>query len=120
MATKTVSTPVVFIRSLALGLLLSILAVYAVHVLGNWKVEAYRPDADTTYSVVLHNHCLLFETEHTLRPNTAIPPMDGGINGTKLGGSFLIFSEGHIPAILLMAFALGGIVFFFRRKAKAV
>ena len=55
MATKTESSTLIFIRSLAAGVLLSMAFTYAVHVLGTWTVENYRPDDQTTYTVLLHN-----------------------------------------------------------------
>ncbi len=93
--------------------------MYAVHVLGSWTVENYRPDSDTTYTVLLHNKCALFGHVHTLRPNTDVSSMTSGIDGTKLGGSFLIFFDGHILAMILIAFVIGGLVFALRRNKKS-
>ena len=120
MTTKTQSPTLLFVRSLALGVLLSMAFMYAVHVWGTWTVENYRPDDQTTYTVLLHNRCAVFGDTHTLRPNTDISAMSAGVNGTKLGGSFLLFSEGHILAMALIAFVLGGAVFILRRgKTRA-
>lgn len=116
MTTKTESPTLLFIRSLALGVLLSMLLTYAAHVWGTWSVENYRPDADTTYTVLLHNKCAVFGDTHTLRPNTDVSAMGSGIDGTKLGGSFLIFFEGHLLAMALLALFLGGAVFALRRR----
>lgn len=120
MAAKTESPTLLFIRSLAFGVFLSMLAMYAVHVLGDWTVENYRPDPDTTSTVLLHNRCAVFGTTHTLRPNTDISGMSSGINGTKLAGSFFLFSEGHIPAMALIAVVAGSLLFALRRRTTKI
>lgn len=116
MAAKTESSTLRFIRSLALGVLLSMVLTYAAHVLGAWTIENYRPDADTTSTVLLHNKCAVFGDAHTLRPNTDVSAMGSGLDGTKLGGSFLIFFEGHLLAMAGLALLLGGAVFALRRR----
>ena len=115
---KTESATLRFIRSLAMGVLLSMLFFYAVHVFGTWKTENYRPDPETTGTVLLHNTCAVFGKTHTLRPNTDISGMGEGIDGTKLGGSFMIFFDGHIAGMIILSFILGGIIFIFRNMRK--
>jgi hypothetical protein len=116
---KTESTAKIFARSLAIGVLLSMLLFYGIHVFGTWRVENYRPDPETTSTVLLHNNCLFFDKTHTLRPNTDISKMDNKINGVKLGGSFMNFFDGHIGAMVILALLTGGIIFmFWNRKNK--
>ena len=105
-------------RSIAMGVLLSMLFFYSIHVLGKWEIENYRPDPETTSTVLLHNKCAIFGDTHTLRPNTDISAMGNGIDGTKLGGSFMNFFDGHIVAMIILAFLLGGLIFAFRRMKK--
>lgn len=115
---KTKSTSRTVARSIAMGVLLSMLIFYSIHVFGSWRVENYRPDPDTTYTVLLHNNCLIFDKTHTLRPNTDISKMDNSIDGTKLGGSFMNFFDGHISAMVILALLIGGIIFVFWNKTK--
>jgi len=99
------------LRSLSIGVLFSLLFFFFIHVLGKWRVDNYRPDPDTTSTVLLYNHCLIFDKGHILRPNTVVPTMEHGINGTKLAGSFMLFYEGHVSALLLTALLTGAIIF---------
>jgi hypothetical protein len=118
MKAKPESASLTFARSLSIGLLLSILVFYAFHLFGTWKIENYRPDPETTGTVLLHNECLVFGNTHTLRPNTDVSGMDDSIDGTKLGGSFMIFFEGHIIAIIILSLFTGGAIFYFRLMRK--
>ena len=118
MKPKTESTSLRFVRSLAMGVLLSMVFFYCIHVFGTWQIENYRPDPETTSTVLLHNKCAIFGDTHTLRPNTDISAMGNGIDGTKLGGSFMNFFDGHIVAMVILAFLLGGLIFAFRRMKK--
>jgi hypothetical protein len=107
-------------RSLSMGVLLSMAFFYSVHVLGTWETENYRPDPETTYTLLLHNKCAVFGKMHTLRPNTDISGMGDGIDGTKLSGSFMNFFDGHIAGMVISAILLGTLIFFLRRtKPKA-
>ncbi len=115
---KSESAARTFSRSIAMGVLLSMLFFYAIHVFGSWRIENYRPDLETTFTVLLHNTCLVFEKTHTLRPNTDVSKMDDHIDGTKLGGSFMNFFDGHIPAMVILALLLGAIVFFSWNRIK--
>jgi hypothetical protein len=103
-------------RSIGMGVLLSMLFFYAIHVFGTWYVENYRPDPETTSTVLLKNTCAIFGTTHTLRPNTDVSAMNDGIDGTKLGGSFMNFTDGHIIAMLILSIVLTGLIFFIRKK----
>ena len=105
-------------RSFSMGVIISMLFFYAIHLFGSWQVENYRPNPDTTYTLLLHNKCAVFNKTHTLRPNTAISAMDDGINGTKLGGSFMNFFDGHVIAMIIVAMFLGAIIYFLRRKKQ--
>jgi len=87
---------------------------YSIHVFGTWRFENYRPDPETTSTVLLHNNCLLFDKTHTLRPNTDISKMDNSIDGTKLGGSFMNFFDSHIGSMLIFSFLTGVIIFVLR------
>lgn len=89
---------------------------YALHLFGKWEVQNYRPDADTTYTVLLYNTCAVLHTTHTLRPNTDVSSLGDGTNGTKLGGSFMDFWNGHIVAILIFSLVMG-LAFFATGRA---
>jgi hypothetical protein len=118
MAIKHESLSRNLVRSIAMGVLLSMLFFYLVHVLGKWEVENYRPDEETTSSVLLHNKCAVFGNTHTLRPNTDITSMGDGINGTKLSGSFMNFFDGHIPGMMILSLIIGLIIFAIRKSVK--
>ena len=118
MTTKTESASRNLARSIAMGVLLSMLFFYGVHVLGTWEVENYRPDEDTTSTVLLHNKCAVLGDIHTLRPNTDVSAMGDGIDGTKLGGSFMNFTDGHVVGIAILSLLLGGIIFAIRTRLK--
>jgi hypothetical protein len=118
MTSKIESTSLTLIRSIAMGILLSMLFFYAAHVLGKWELENYRPVPETTSTVLLHNTCAVFGDIHTLRPNSDISTMSEGINGTKLGGAFMNFMDGHILSMIVLSLLLGGIVFIIRMKIK--
>ena len=118
MKIKTESTTRSLVRSVAMGVLLSMLLVYGVHVLGEWKIENFRPDPETTSTVLLHNKCAVFGTTHTLRPNTDVSSMGKGIDGTKLSGSFMNFFDGHIVAIVILSLASGVMIFILRRMVR--
>jgi hypothetical protein len=105
-----------FARSLAMGVLLSMFFFYAIHVFGSWQIENYRPDPETTSSVLLHNKCLVFNVTHTLRPNTDTTNIEKGVNGTKLAGSFMNFFDGHAGAMVVLAVVLGGLIFMLRNR----
>lgn len=107
-----------FIRSLAMGVILSMLLFYSAHVFGTWTVEEYFPRPETTSTILLHNKCLLLAKTHTLRPNTDISGLGEGIDGTKLGGSFMNFFDGHIMGMIILALILGIIIFLFRNMIK--
>jgi hypothetical protein len=111
MNTETKSASQRLARSGARGVLLSMLFFYCIHVFGTWEIENYRPDPETTYTVLLHNKCAIFGNVHTLRPNTDVSGMDKGIDGTKLGGSFMIFFEGHIFAMVIFSLLICGVFF---------
>ena len=118
MTTKTESTPLRFARSLAMGVLLSMIFFYSIHVFGKWKVENYRPDPETTSTILLHNECAILGNTHTLRPNTDVSGMSDSIDGTKLAGSFMNFFDGHILGMTILAFLLGGLIFLIRNMKK--
>ena len=104
----------VIIRSLATGVLLSMLISYLVHVFGKWRLENYRPDPETTSSLVLYNTCAVFGDEHILRPDN-IATTSEGIDATKLTGSFMNFFDGHIAVMVILSVVSGGIIFLLRR-----
>jgi hypothetical protein len=118
MTIKSESKSRSFARSIAMGVLISMLFFYSIHLFGKWQIENYRPDIETTSSLLLHNTCLIFNVTHTLRPNTDVSNIDKGINGTKLGGSFMNFFDGHIFAMVILAFLLGGFIFMLRSMIK--
>jgi len=115
---KPESTALRFTRSLAMGVILSMLLFYSAHVYGSWTVEEYFPRPETTSAILLHNKCLLLAKTHTLRPNTDISGLGEGINGTKLGGSFMNFFDGHIMGMIILALILGIIIFLIRNMIK--
>ncbi|MFT3681349.1 MAG: hypothetical protein QM791_13815 [Ferruginibacter sp.] len=123
MKARTTSSARMLVRSIAMGVLLSMAFFYSIHVLGKWEVENYRPDPETTSSILLHNTCAVFGNAHTLRPNTDIPLMEEGINGMKLAASFMNFFDGHIIAMIITALLTGTIIFTLwskMTKAKVV
>lgn len=103
---------------MAMGVLLSLLFFYSIHVLGTWEIENYRPDSQTTGTVLLHNKCAIFGHTHTLRPNTNISAIGESIDGTKLSGSFMNFIDGHVMAMVILSLLMGGLIFAFRRMRK--
>ena len=91
---------------------------YAVHVYGKWEIENYRPDPETTSTVLLHNTCAVFGDLHTLRPNTDVSGLGDGVDGTKLGGSFMNFFDGHILGMVIFSIVIGLVVFAIRNRKK--
>lgn len=105
-------------RSIAVGVLLSMISFYLIHLFGKWDMENYRPDDQTTYTLLLHNTCAVLGDTHTLRPNTGPTTLSEGVNGTKLAGSFMNFFDGHVLAMIIFALVLGGIAFMLVNKLK--
>ena len=105
-------------RSIGMAVLLSMLFFYAIHVLGSWQIENYRPDPETTSSVLLHNKCAILGDTHTLRPNTDVSAMSDSIDGTKLAASFMNFFDGHIVAMIILSVVLTGLIFVIRKKIQ--
>jgi len=116
MRSKAESTSRNLGRSIGMAVLLIMVFFYAIHVLGTWQIENYRPDPETTSTVLLHNTCAIFGDTHTLRPNTNVPAMDDGINGTKLAAGFMNFFDGHIAAMLIFSALMTGLIFIIRKK----
>jgi hypothetical protein len=114
MKAKNESIPTILVRSIAIGVLLSMVFFYSIHVFGTWEIENYRPDPETTYTVLLHNKCAVLGNTHTLRPNTDVSGMGEGIDVTKLGGSFMNFFDGHIAGMIILSLLLGGVIFTIR------
>ena len=118
MKTKGESKVLQFVRSVAMGVLISMLLFYGAHVFGSWTVENYRPDPETTSTILLHNKCAIIGSTHTLRPNTDISGLGEGIDGTKLTGSFMNFFDGHVPGILGLSILLCGLIFLIRDRVS--
>jgi len=118
MKIKTASTAQSIVQPIAVGILLSMVFFYGIHVLGTWQIENYRPNDQTTYTVLLHNTCAILGDTHTLRPNTGIAAISDGIDGTKLSGSFMNFTDGHIVAMAVFSLLLGGVIIAFRKMIK--
>ena len=118
MKTKTESTALRFTRCLAMGVILSMLVFYGTHVFGTWTVENYRSHPETTSTILLHNDCAVLGKTHTLRPNTDIAGLGDGINRTKLSGSFMNFSDGHVWSMIGLAVLLGCLIFILRNSKK--
>lgn len=112
------SSALKFVRSIAMGVLISMLLFYGAHVFGSWTVENYRPDPETTSTILLHNKCAVIGSTHTLRPNTDISGLGEGIDGTKLSGSFMNFFDGHVPGILGLSILLGSLIFLIRDRVS--
>ena len=106
--------------SVGAGVLLSMIFYYAIHVFGKWQVENYRPDPETTASVLLHNQCAIVKNNHTLRPAAGTGPVGEGISGMKLAAAFMIFFDGHIMDMIILAVAMGGLIFLLQRTKPAV
>lgn len=107
-----------YTRSLAMGTILSMLLFYSAHVFGTWTVEKYFPNPETTSTILLHNTCAVIGSTHTLRPNTDISGLGKAVDGIKLSGSFMNFSDGHIGGMVILALLLGTIIFFIRNSIK--
>jgi hypothetical protein len=105
-------------RSIGMGILLSMLFFYAIHVLGSWQIENYQPDPETSSTVLLHNKCAIFGNTHTLRPNTDVSAMSEGIDGTKLAAGFMNFFDGHITAMIIFSAMMTTLIFFIRKKIQ--
>ena len=118
MTKKPASTSRSLARSIAMGVLLSMFFFYSIHVMGKWSIENYRPDPETTSTVLLHNECAVLGDTHTLRPNTDVSAMGDGIDGTKLTGSFMNFADGHVSAMVILSLLFGGVVFAIRNQVK--
>lgn len=116
MDVKNESTSRNITRSIGMGTLMSMLFFYCIHVFGEWQLENYRPDPDTTSTVLLHNKCAILGATHTLRPNTDVSGMGDGIDGTKLSGSFMNFFDGHIVSMIMLATLMSGLIFIIRKK----
>ncbi len=116
MQAKIESASLKFVRSQALAVLLSMVVFYCLHLFGTWKVENYRPDPETTSTILLHNQCAILGKLHTLRPNTDVSDLNEGISGTKLSGSFMNFFDGHIFEMMGLAVLLGLLIFFIRKR----
>ncbi len=116
MEKKTESTALRFTRSLAMGVIFSMLLFYSAHVFGTWTVEEYFPRPETTSTILLHNKCVILGKTHTLRPNTDVSGLGEAIDGTKLSGSFMNFSDGHIPGMMGLAAFLGIVIFIIRNR----
>ncbi|MEO6229906.1 MAG: hypothetical protein ABJB11_12135 [Ferruginibacter sp.] len=119
MKKKPESTALRFARSLSMGVILSMILFYSAHVFGTWTVEEYFPRPETTSTILLHNKCAIIGSTHTLRPNTDISGLGEGINGTKLSGSFMNFSDGHIMGMIILALVSGIVIFFIRNSIKS-
>ena len=120
MKNKIESPSLRLIRSLAMGVILSMVLFYSAHVFGTWTVEEYFPRPETTSTIVLHNTCAILGKTHTLRPNTDVSGLGEAIDGTKLSGSFMNFSQGHIPDMLGLAAILGILIFIIRNGKKGM
>lgn len=118
MKTKPESTALRFARSLAMGVILSMVLFYSAHVFGTWTVEEYFPRPETTSTILLHNKCAILGSTHTLRPNTDVSGLGEGIDGTKLSGSFMNFSDGHVIGMIVLAILSGSMIFFIRNMKK--
>ena len=118
MIKKPASTSLSVARSIAMGVLLSMFFFYGIHVTGKWSIENYRPDPETTSTVLLHNECAVLGGTHTLRPNTDVSVMSDGIDGTKLTGSFMNFADGHVGGMAVLSLLFGGVVFAIRKQMK--
>jgi hypothetical protein len=116
MKTTTESTTRNIARSLSMGVIISFIFLFFVHALGSWEVENYRPNNQTTFTLLLHNKCAVYHKEHVLRPNTPVPEMGAGLNGTKLSGSFMNFTDGHIVDMLIITLIMGVVIFIIRRR----
>ncbi|HVF82141.1 MAG TPA: hypothetical protein VM884_09415 [Flavisolibacter sp.] len=115
---KSESASLRLVRSIAAGVILSMLFFYGVHVYGKWETENYRPDSQTTSTLLLHNTCAVFNKLHTLRPNTDVSGLGAGIDGTKLSGSFMNFTDGHVLGMVILAIVIGFVVFAIRHAIR--
>jgi hypothetical protein len=44
--------------------------------------------------------------------------MSDKIDGTKLGGSFMNLTDGHIVGLIILSLLFGGVIFIIRQKIK--
>lgn len=106
-------------RSVGAGLLISMIFYYAIHVFGKWQVENYRPGPETTATILLHNQCAIVNSHHTLRPAAGKGTVGDGISGMKLAASFMLFFDGHIMDMIILAVALSGLFLLLKRTKPA-
>lgn len=118
MPIKTNNTQL-FIRSAALGVLVSMLSFYLLYVLGKWSMQNQRPDPGTTASLVIYNTCAVLEHTHQLRPADKKATLTDGVDALKLAVSLMIFLDGHIVALIIFAIVSGVILFLLRRKSMS-
>jgi len=113
-----VSNPVLYMRSVAIGVLVSLVLFYAIHLFGSWTSAFYQPDPETTGNQVLYNKCAILGKTHNLHPGTENYRIGSGVDSTKAAGSFLIFFEGHILAMLIFSLFLGALIFLLRKRSS--
>lgn len=119
MKSKNESKSLRLIRSIALGVLVSMVTFYLIHVYGEWRLENYRPDPETTSSIILHNNCAIFHHDHSIRPGSDTVATANDIDKIKWVASFMLFFEGHVIGMILFALVLGVLVFLLRNRMKA-
>lgn len=103
-------------RSVGMGILLSMCFFYAIHVLGEWKLENYQPDPETTSSRVLYNQCSIIGTEHSLNPGNDTSTNLNGLTGIKFAASFMNFFDGHILQMIIAAILFSAGIFLLSGK----
>lgn len=120
---RTAESPgLTFARSIAIGVLLSMVFFYCIHLFGEWMFENYRVDLETTNTPLLHNRCAIFNDLHTLRPGGDVQTIGDGIDGTKMAASFMNFFDGHVSAMIVTAIIVGAGIFglrMMRRRRRA-
>jgi uncharacterized protein (DUF2062 family) len=120
MATKNVYAPRQLARFIAAGILLSMISFYLLHFCGTWESGNYRPDAETTSSVLVYNKCAVLGDTHILRPATTSSSNNQSIDEVKFAGSFMNFFDGHILIMIVLALVLALLMFVIKKAAAGI
>ena len=117
MATNNTNTTRLLARFLATGILLSMITVYLLHFFGTWESGNYRPDPETTSSVIVYNKCAVLGDTHILRPTTS--PTEENTNELKFAGSFMNFFDGHILLMIVTGVVFAVILFAINKAIRS-
>ena len=115
MTINKVSSTRSLVRMMTTGVLLSMVTMFFLHYFGSWEAHNFRPDPETTSSVVLYNKCAVLGHMHVLRPGGATSAATIIVDELKFSGSFMNFSDGHVVAMILLAVLFSVVLFAIRQ-----